>query len=387
MAGREFGWTECGRRVAMVALLVVGLGAQVGVAQDIAGTWQGTLQAGKGMRVVLKISKGDSGADKGNWQGVCYNIDEEEQGRVVSSITLEGTTLKFAVVSVEGSYEGKLSADGVSIAGTWTQNKGTFPLNLQRANDETAWAIPASMKSMAADADPAFEVVTIKPSDPNNRERGFQTRGRRVLAVNHTVNDMISFAYGVHVKQIVNGPAWLSTDKYYIDGVTDVAGEPNLKQFRSMIQKLLADRFQFKMHREQRVFSVYALTVGKGGPKLTKSLGNPNGPHNDEFSTSAWMKETNTNMAEFSHSLQYVLDRPVVDQTGLEGRWDFMLRWTPDESQFLAMGVRVQPPPDNPDAPPGLFTAIQEELGLKLEAVKAPVEVLVVDHVERPSAN
>ena len=86
---------------------------------------------------------------------------------------------------------------------------------------------------------------------------------------------------------------------------------------------------------------MYALTVAKGGPKLTKSLGNPNGPPNDNFSTSAYMKETNTTMGEYAKAMQYVLDRPVVDQTGLKGRWDFLLKWTPDESQFTAIGAKI----------------------------------------------
>jgi uncharacterized protein (TIGR03435 family) len=247
---------------------------------------------------------------------------------------------------------------------------------------------PEPVKTMAADADPTYDVVTIKPSDPNNDgHRGFQNRGRHLLALNETVNTMISFAYGVHAKQIVGGPAWFSTDHYVVDGVPDAPGEPNLTQFRSMIRKVLADRFGLKVHSEKRELSVYALTVAKGGPKLTKSLGNPNGPPDDYFSTSAYMKETNTTMGEYAKAMQYVLDRPVVDQTGLEGRWDFLLKWTPDESQFTAIGIRILPPTDNSNAPPGLFTAIQEQIGLKLEATRAMVDVIVIDKVERPSAN
>jgi uncharacterized protein (TIGR03435 family) len=82
-----------------------------------------------------------------------------------------------------------------------------------------------------------------------------------------------------------------------------------------------------------------------------------------------------------------VLDRPVVDQTGLPGRYDFLLTWTPDETQFGGLGVKVPPPTDKADAPPDLFTAIQQELGLKLESTKAQVDVLVVDKVEKPTEN
>ena len=95
-----------------------------------------------------------------------------------------------------------------------------------------------------------------------------------------------------------------------------------------------------------------------------------------------------TPMADFAGLLRSaVLDRPVVDQTGLTGRFDFELKWTPDESQFAGLGVHVPAPVDNPDAPPDLFTAIQEQLGLRLESTKAPVDVLVIDRAEKPSAN
>jgi uncharacterized protein (TIGR03435 family) len=99
------------------------------------------------------------------------------------------------------------------------------------------------------------------------------------------------------------------------------------------------------------------------------------------------MKETNTTMGEFSKALLYVLDKPVVDQTRLEGRWGFVLKWTPDQSQFTAIGARIPAQGDTPTTVPGLFTAIQDQIGLKLDAVKAPADVLIVDHVERPSEN
>ena len=82
-----------------------------------------------------------------------------------------------------------------------------------------------------------------------------------------------------------------------------------------------------------------------------------------------------------------VLDKPVVDKTGLSGEFDITLKWTPDESQFIGMGIHVPPPVDNPNAPPELFTAIQEQLGLRLEAKKIPTDVFVIDHVEQPSEN
>jgi uncharacterized protein (TIGR03435 family) len=126
--------------------------------------------------------------------------------------------------------------------------------------------------------------------------------------------------------------------------------------------------------------AVYAITVAKGGEKLTTSAGDPNGtPFENENSNGGvvTMRMTNMSMVEFAPDLGYFLDRPAADQTHLTGRYDFQLKWTADESKA---------PPDG-TAPPGMFTAIQEQLGLKLEPAKAPVEVLVIDAVERPSAN
>jgi uncharacterized protein (TIGR03435 family) len=350
-------------------------------AQDVAGTWQGTMQVRDGVRIVVKIEKAGAG-----WKGELYSPDSSGAS-AIPSISVQRMQVQFAIASIEASYVGTLAEDGKSIAGTWTQGAGSYPLNLARVSGDAAWAIPEPDKPMAPDADPAYEVVTIKPSDPKDGGRGFQTRGRHIRAANETVDDMISFAWGIHVKQIVGGQPWMSTDHYFVDGVPDAPGEPNLTQLRSMIKKVLADRFGLKVHDEQRELSVYALTVARGGPKLTRSLGPPNGPPNDNFSTSAYMRETNTTMGEFAKAMQYVLDRPVVDRTSLEGRWDFLLKWTPDESQFTAMGYKIPPPADNPNAPPGLFSAIQEQIGLKLEAVKAPAQVLVVDGVERPTEN
>jgi uncharacterized protein (TIGR03435 family) len=133
---------------------------------------------------------------------------------------------------------------------------------------------------------------------------------------------------------------------------------------------------------------VYALTVGKTGSKLVKSEGDPNGLPGLFFRGLGALNVRNATMTDFTGLMQAaVLDRPVVDQTGLPGRYDFTLNWTPDETQFASMGVSVPPPADNAAAPPDLFTAIQEQLGLKLEATKAMVDILVIDRVAKPSAN
>lgn len=249
------------------------------------------------------------------------------------------------------------------------------------ADAQDAPAKPAAPKSMSADAEPSYEVATIKPNNPGDHNSRFHQDGRRLDIENETMNTMLLFAYGIHAKQIVHAPAWFASDRYDVDGVLDVDGQPSLKQMQHIVQKMLADRFQLKFHRDTRELSVYAVTVAKGGPKLTKSQSDPNalGDETDQMhGDQITMAITNLSMAEFALIMQFYTDRPVVDQTGLAGKWDFKWAWTADESRV---------PPDTTNPPPGLFTAIQEQLGLKVEAKKGPADVYVIDHVERPSPN
>jgi uncharacterized protein (TIGR03435 family) len=368
----------------IIALALSSGGVSLAQAPDITGTWQGTLTlAGRDLRTVIKISKADSGL-----KAVFYSIDQGGGGIAANAITLDGSDLKISIAAVGIAYEGKLSADGNLIAGTFTQGSTSLPLNLTRATSDTAWAIPEPPKPMAADADPAFEVATIKPSAPDAQGKGFRVRGRQFSTLNTSLSDLITFAYGLHPRQITNAPDWLTKDKYDLAAEPDGEGQPNDKQWKIMVQKLLADRFQLTFHHDKAELSVYALTVGKNGSKLTKSEGDPNGLPGLFFRGLGALNVRNATMTDFTGLMQAaVLDRPVVDQTGLPGRYDFTLNWTPDETQFVGMGVSVPPPADNAAAPPDLFTAVQEQLGLKLEATKAMVDILVIDRVAKPSAN
>ena len=355
--------------------------------QDLTGTWQGTLQAGgHSLRTVLKVTKSGSG-----YSAQFYSLDQGATPIRVTSITLDGSTVKYSLIMIDGNYEGELSPDGKTITGTWTQGGHPLPLNLERATPETAWTIPEPPprpKPMAADANPTFEVATIKPSRPGAQGKGIRVRGRNFSTLNTTLDNLITFAYGIEKRQVVGGPDWIATDKFDLDAQPDGEGQPNDKQWKSMLQKLLADRFQLKFHHEQRELPVYALVLAKSGPKLTKSQGDPNGLPGLFFTGLGRLTCSNANMNDFASVMENgVLDRPVVNQTGLTGRFDFLLKWTPDETQMQDLGIKVPPPSNAPDAPPNLFTAMQDELGLKLEPTKASVDVLVIDHVEKPSAN
>lgn len=238
---------------------------------------------------------------------------------------------------------------------------------------------PTPVKPMASDAHPSFAVATIKPHDPNSGHQGFDAKGDRVTARDQSVASMMMFAYGIHPSQIVGAPDWVSNQRWDVEGTSDTPGEPNLRQQQEMLERLLADRFGLHFSREKRELTVYAIQPAKGGPKL-KPAANPDAEadqdgsgHGTEFN----LRFTSVSMTEFAMGMQFfVHDRPVVDQTGLTGRYDLTLRYTYDEARST-----------DPNAPPGLFTAIQEQLGLKLMPTKAPVDVFVIDHVEPPSAN
>jgi uncharacterized protein (TIGR03435 family) len=359
-------------------------------AQSLTGDWQGTLQvpqAPRGeLRVIIKVSTTDADTLK----AMLYSIDQGAQGVPASAVSLQGDAVKITLPGMGAVYDGKLSADGKTITGALTQGPAPRPLTLSRATPLTVWAIPeppARPKPMAADVNPSFEVATIKPSAPDERRRGITVQGRRFITYNTNLTDLMSFAYGVHARQIAGAPAWAESERYDLTGQPDIEGTPNERQWKLMLQKVLAERFGLTFHRAQRELSVYAITVAKTGQKLTKSEGDPNGLPGLGFRGLGAMIATNAAMTDFAQTMQgFVLDRPVVDQTEIAGRYDFTLNWTPDEFQFTGLGVKP-PEPADAAALPDLFTAIQQQLGLRLEATKAQTEVLIIDKVEKPSGN
>jgi uncharacterized protein (TIGR03435 family) len=371
-----------------MAALAVFTGTSL-LAQSLTGTWQGTLALpnGKGLRTVIKVATSDNDALKGTF----YSIDQGGQSFPIGVVTLQGSTVKMTISAIGGGYDGKMAPDGNSIAGTFNQAGNNIPLNLVRATPATEWSIPeapAPVAPMKSEVTPAFEVATIKPSKPDLPGKGFTMRGREVLTINTTVMDLITFAYDLHAKQLSGGPAWAETDRFDITGVPDNPGRPNVKQFKLMVQKLLADRFGLTFHKEQKELSVYAIVPAKSGMKLTKSTSDPNSLPGIGMGAPGKLVARNATLEDFAQMLQgTVLDRPVVDQTGLKDRWDFTLTWTPDQSQFVGLGLKIPPPSDDPTAPPDLFSAFQQQLGLKLDSAKAPVPTVVIDKVQKPSEN
>jgi uncharacterized protein (TIGR03435 family) len=353
---------------------------------NITGTWQGTghVPGGHDQRFVLKIAKDE----KGTLSATLYSIDQKEAPLAGDAVRFEGGTLRFVNQFPGLTYEGKISADGNSISGTVTQ-VASFPLVLERATPETEWATPAAPQrivAMATDAKPGVEVATIKPTQPGTQFFMFVIQGEKVVVRNFTLKFIIKFAYDMPDRQVAGGPGWLDTDKWDIEVKPDTPGTPSVAQEEEILQKLLAERFALKFHEEKRNMVAFALTVGKNGPKMTKTADTSDSAN---FTVPLGMVSARSaTMGEFAHLLQRdILGQPVVDNTGLSGRWDFTLNWTPDETQFVDRGPRPPPAANDANAPPPLFTAIQEQMGLKLEPQKVDAPVMLIDHVEHPSPN
>jgi uncharacterized protein (TIGR03435 family) len=368
--------------------LIVGVvsASQAQLPNDISGTWQGVLRAGaRELRIVMKISR-----NSGGLKALQYSIDQGADNNPSSSVTVQDSNIKMSFPGNGGTYEGKLNAEANLITGTWSQGGPQLPLNLARATAETAWAIPepAPLKRMPPDANPAFEVATIKLSRPDDqRPPMILTQPGRFMTTNKTVMDLITYSYSIYPGQIVNGPAWLDT-KYEVTGQPpEGAGQPSERQWKIMLQKLLADRFKLSVHRDKKELPIYALTVAKNGPKLTPSTaGDLNNPQSLAMRARGRFTARNANMVDFAGELQSWLDRPVVDQTGISGRYDFALSWTPDEYQTARLSGFAPPLQLNGEVP-DLFTAIQEQLGMKLDSTKGVTEVLVIDNIQRATEN
>jgi uncharacterized protein (TIGR03435 family) len=317
-----------------------------------------------------------------------YYIDRGATRLPINDVTFDGSTLKFPWTGNSGNYVGKMSADGNTVAGAWKpDSEPSQPITFTRATPETAWVIPqpAGSTAMPADAHPSFEVATIKPSSPGEDLNGrapFLEQGRHYSANNVTLIDLVKLAYWIQPRQILNPPAWAETDKFDIEAEPDTLGKPSTEQYREMYRKLLEDRFKLSIHRDKKQFPVYALRPEKDGPKITKSSAGPKdrsysllnpGPHGGSTFT-----YVNVTMASLLSDLMQpwaIKDRQVVDQTGLTGRFDFSLTYAPDPLAAEA------------GTAPDIFHAVQQQLGLKLESTNAPVEVIVIDHVEPPTPN
>jgi uncharacterized protein (TIGR03435 family) len=228
---------------------------------------------------------------------------------------------------------------------------------------------PFGRAQTASAATPKFEVASVKP----NKSEGMMELGghnEKFHALRISLEGLIEYAYNINRNEIV-GPSWLGSETY------DIEAKPehpvSIAQIRQMLQTLLTDRFKLSVHTETKELPVYALVAAKNGPRLREA------PADEEPSfrrTPGHIAAENQPISSFINAFRGnffapgILDRPVIDTTGIKGRYDFTLEWAQRDT----------------DTGPSLFTALQEQLGLRLVAQKGPVEILVIDHVEKVPA-
>jgi uncharacterized protein (TIGR03435 family) len=222
-----------------------------------------------------------------------------------------------------------------------------------------------------------FEVASVKPSnaDPGSSS-GIRTGHGRLDGYNVTLKRCIMGAYGVGPHQISGGPPWLESDRFEILAKADQPiGDEELM---AMLQGLLAERFKLALHRETRTMPAFVLEVARNGPKLEKAEAGEASTNTSTSAAGVAIDARKADMDAFARILARKLELPVVNHTALEGIFDFKLSWTPES---------VRPSDRAGMEGVSIFTAIQEQLGLRLRSQKAPVEILVVDHAEKPSEN
>ena len=218
-----------------------------------------------------------------------------------------------------------------------------------------------------------FDVASVKPADPDGSWQISVPHGR-FTAANCTLLRLVRFAYDLQDHQISGGPGWLDSAKFTIDATVDRAtvvpsGRAAYPVLRPMVRVLLAERFKFLAHTETREETVYNLIVDKGGSRLRQE----SEPGSLRIAKGELIG-TGAPMAFLVGQLSEQLGRPVIDKTGLTAHYDFSLKWSPDPDAAETSG-------------PSLFTALQSDLGLKLQSTRAPVEILVIDHAEKPEPN
>lgn len=273
----------------------------------------------------------------------------------------------------------------------------------------TLWLIAAATWGVQAQSAPAFEVATIKPSTPNNPGHSMMMSEDKFETESQTVLRMIVFAYGLNMgsnEQVSGGPGWVGSMPFDVVAKEDLETVARLKklspdeqadQVRLMVRELLADRFKLKIHHELKELPVYTLTVTKSGVKMTPmtpDVSDPNAAGSGkkprgsgiQMNGKGHLQGMNATAAVLATVLGHQSEiggRMVLDKTGLTGNYDFKLIWTPD----AGMSGAGEGGPASEGSGVSLFTAVQEQLGLKLEATKGSVDTIVIDSVAMPSEN
>lgn len=235
----------------------------------------------------------------------------------------------------------------------------------------------ATVGASAQNVLPAFEVASIKRNDTGSQNsNSARVAGDRYRAENVSLVSLLRAAYAVQEFQIAGQPNWAGVDRFDIDAKMEAGANP--RDWPLMVQQLLAERFKLVVHRESRQGFIYTLVVGSSGARLTPAEPSKRSNPGGDFSASpTQIIGSSVTMAEFAARLSRSIGVTVIDGTGLIGAFDLTLRW-PAEDQFVGRGA---------SASPTIFTAIQEQLGLRLQSGRGPVAMLVVDRAEKPASD
>ncbi|HLY43367.1 MAG TPA: TIGR03435 family protein [Terracidiphilus sp.] len=239
---------------------------------------------------------------------------------------------------------------------------------------------------------PTFAVATVKPAKNEVMSWGWRYTPDGVSLTGVPMLSIACFAFDREADRIIGLPNWIKDQRFDIEAKVDPADAPKLKDLNyhqryAMLVQVLVERFNLKFHHETRVLPVFDLVVAKGGSKLTESKPDSDGKTKD----GGWsmgngrMDATATTIDALTAALTQQVEHPVLDKTALTGHYDFKLRWTPDNTPSTAGADGTSAASDN--SAPDLFTAVQEQLGLKLESRKEPLDVVVIDRIEKPSEN
>jgi uncharacterized protein (TIGR03435 family) len=228
--------------------------------------------------------------------------------------------------------------------------------------------------------DAAIEVAVVRPHPAAVMHNNFSFQRNRFELEDQPLLKLIAFAYSLNARQVVSAPRWVEEKHWDMSGTTNLTADATLPQEQQLVRQLLKERFGLQFHREKREMPAYALQVVNGQPKLTAAA-DPSMQPLEWTQGRDWQRTENyrsSTMTDFILIKQLLMDRPLVDQTGLKGRYDFKLTYSYGDAPNVDADA---------DAPPTQFTAIKEQLGLKFEPVKAPVDALVIDSIEQPTAN
>jgi uncharacterized protein (TIGR03435 family) len=300
------------------------------------------------------------------------------------AVAITGDAFTYAC-ALAGLASGRPAFMNASLAA----NGGSLPQRIGRLLNQPVQPRPRSGAALAAtlllglatwgllaQTQPArrvFEAVSIKPNELGGGHSHTHTSPGR-LSASMTTKSLIETAFGIKPFQLEGGPAWLDELNYDFVATTGETEDLTNRVLQPYLQSLLTDRFHLVYHRTQKEFSVYALMTAKGGPKLTPSAADEKGDGTNSNGEKGIIHMTGRNltMASFASYLASQLDRPVIDRTGIQGRYDIKFDWSTAETVMTV---------------PTVFSALQEQMGLRLEAAKGPVEILVIDSVDKPSAN